>query len=176
MLDQGLTGLRMNCEVDTVETSRHHHGRCPSTDPICDHAVLVADAYLCLNQNMKNTCFEVSLQLTCIRFLTTLTARRGVFSSSDHGPAADAFFAARMSSPQLNKFYEAELAVFSLPQHQLKMNVKVWTATVLGLLSLEEPTVSLGARLVHGAISEQAPWPSCQYVVDHSKSSQTTRL
>ena len=39
MLDQGLTGLRMNCEVDTVETSRHHHGRCPSTDPICDHAV-----------------------------------------------------------------------------------------------------------------------------------------
>ena len=93
MLDQGLTGLRMKCEVDIVETSRHHHGRCPSTDPICDHAVLVADAYLCLNQNMKNTCFEVSLQLTCIRFLTTLTARRGVFSPSDHGPAADAFCA-----------------------------------------------------------------------------------
>ena len=26
-----------------------------------------------------------------------------------------------------------ELVVFSLLQHQLKMNVKVWTATVLGL-------------------------------------------
>ena len=40
---------------------------------------------------MKNTCFEVSLQLTCIRCLTTLTLRQCVFSSSDHGPAAHAF-------------------------------------------------------------------------------------
>ena len=38
MLDQGQTGLRVRSELDVVETSRRNHGRCPSTDPIFDHA------------------------------------------------------------------------------------------------------------------------------------------
>ena len=49
------------------------------------------------------------------------------------GPRRTLSVMARMSSPQLDKFYAAELVVFSLPQHPLKMNVNVWTATVLGL-------------------------------------------
>ena len=65
---------------------------------------------------MKITCFEVSLQPDIFQILDNVDIAPRFPLQMTMGPRRTLSVMARMSSPQLNKFYAAELVVFSL-QH-----------------------------------------------------------